>query len=103
MFDIQSGLVNLIALQTRQVAQFTHSAYTQCTPEYAIWLAPSRVPSIAASSSQHKPVVKFEMSSKRKSLALRVTSINLVSLERGSTVEYVFPCFQLAKLDLGVT
>ena len=38
-----------------------------------------------------------------KSLALHVTSINLVSLERGSTVEYVFPCFQLGKLDLGVT
>ena len=38
-----------------------------------------------------------------KSLALRVTSINLVSLERGSIVEYVFPCFQLGKLDLGVT
>ena len=38
-----------------------------------------------------------------KSLALHVTSINLVSLERGSIVEYVFPCFQLGKLDLGVT
>ena len=43
------------------------------------------------------------MSPKRKSLALRVTSINLVSLERGRIVEYVFPCFQLGKLDLGVT
>ena len=48
-------------------------------------------------------LVKFEMSSKRKSLALRVTSINLVSLERGRIVEYVFQCFQLGKLDLGVT
>ena len=38
-----------------------------------------------------------------KSLALHVTSINLVSLERGSIVEYVFPCFQLGKLDLDVT
>ena len=36
-------------------------------------------------------VVKFEMSSNRKSLALRGTSINLVSLETGSIVEYVFP------------
>ena len=42
------------------------------------------------------------MSSKRKSLALRVTSINLVSLERGRIVEYVFQCFQLGKLDLKV-
>ena len=38
-----------------------------------------------------------------KSLALHVTSINLVSLERESIVEYVFPCFQLGKLDLSVT
>ena len=38
-----------------------------------------------------------------KSLALHVTSKNLVSLESGSIVEYVFPCFQLGKLDLGVT
>ena len=38
-----------------------------------------------------------------KSLALRVTSMNLISLERESTVEYVFPCFQLGKLDLDVT
>ena len=38
-----------------------------------------------------------------KSLALYVTSINLVSLERGSIVKYVFSCFQLGKLDLGVT
>ena len=38
-----------------------------------------------------------------KSLALHDTSINLVLLERGSLVEYVFPCFQLGKLDLGVT
>ena len=30
-----------------------------------------------------------------KSLALHVTSIHLVSLERGSIVENVFPCFQL--------
>ena len=36
-------------------------------------------------------IVKFEMSSNRKSLALRVTSINLVSLETGSIVEYDFP------------
>ena len=49
------------------------------------------------------PIVKFQMSSKRKSLALRVTSINLVSLERGRKVDYVFQCFQLGKLDLGVT
>ena len=38
-----------------------------------------------------------------KSLALHVTSINLVSLERGSIAEYVFLCFQLGKLDLDVT
>ena len=38
-----------------------------------------------------------------KSLELHVTIINLVSLERGSIVEYVFTCFQLGKLDLDVT
>ena len=38
-----------------------------------------------------------------KSLALRVTSINLVSLERVSIVEHYLPWFQLGKLDLGVT
>ena len=45
------------------------------------------------SESEFLFLVKFQMSPKRKSLALRVTSINLVSLERGSIVEYVFPCF----------
>ena len=36
-------------------------------------------------------LVKFEMSSKKKSLALHVTSKHLVSLETGSIVEYVSP------------
>ena len=46
---------------------------------------------------------EFSQVSDVKSLALRVTSTNLVSLETGSIVEYVFPCFQLGKFDLGVT
>ena len=41
------------------------------------------------------------MSSKRKSLALRVTSINLVSLERGRIVEYVFSMFPTWEIGFG--
>ena len=41
--------------------------------------------------SIHDCKLKFSQVSDVKSLALRVTSINLVSLETGSIVEYVFP------------
>ena len=39
------------------------------------------------------------MSSMRKSLALRVTNINLVSLERGSMVEYILSVFPTSEIE----
>ena len=44
-------------------------------------------------------IVKFQMSSMRKSLALRVTNINVVSLERGSMVEYFLSVFPTGEIE----
>ena len=52
----------------------------------AIFAISAEIYCICTSSMQHSSSQDLV----GKSLALHVTSINLVSLERGSTVEYVF-------------